>query len=102
MLKVPESEIGSLPGSGHRTEPDHRRSSLAPREDTDHGVFAPLARQFDGGYAVAVAKVTPRTSRDEMARSALMARAAIAEDDGLNQRGPAEIVDVIQRGTGID
>ena len=47
--------------------------------------------------AVRVGKVEVGAGRDQVGDDGGMAGAAVAEDDGLDQRGPAQIVDMVER-----
>ncbi|VVT58189.1 hypothetical protein BOS5A_200461 [Bosea sp. EC-HK365B] len=57
---------------------------------------------FERGGALAVGKVAARTGADQCPHRLDMARPAIAEDHRLDQGGPAEIVDMVERRAGRD
>jgi aromatic ring-cleaving dioxygenase len=79
-----------------------QESGLPGVENANHRVIAALACHFDRDDAVAIAEVAPRPGRDEMARCPLMPYPAIAENDGFDQRGPTEVVDVVERRAVLD
>src|SRR6478735_10791545 len=76
-----------------------RRSLL---QQLDHlRVAAPL-RVFQRRHAVTVRNAKARPGVDQPLDDLDMARAAVAEDDGLEQSGPAEVVDMINIDPGVD
>src|SRR5262245_52616045 len=64
--------------------------------------IAPCAGVGQGGHAVAIGQKYIGAGLDQGLDRGGVVRAAIAEHDRLEQRGPAEIVDVIERGLGRD
>src|SRR3972149_7452397 len=72
-----------------------RSASAGRRENADHRRKAALAGVGERGPAVAVGDIHIGPGCNQFPDDFYMCSAAVAEDDGLQQRGPAELVDVI-------
>ena len=79
---------------------DQRRLELRRLKDRDHFLVAAAARQLERRAALAVGELHARAGIDQRLQRRDVARAAVAEHDRLDQRGPAEVVDVVERRAG--
>lgn len=71
-------------------------------EHFHHGGIAATARQTQGPGAVAVRQVEIRLGVDQVLERGLVIGAAIAQHDGLDDGGPAEVVHVVERRAGAN
>ena len=56
----------------------------------------------EGHYAIAVGQFAVGAGFEQQTHNLLVVRAAVTEDHGFHESGPAEIVDVVERRAGSD
>ena len=94
---APDAIISQESASSHSLSPPSR-----PFQNRDHRRTTPGPRVPERGRALPVRNGGVGPGCDERPHRLDVARAAVAEDRGFDQGGPAEIVDMIERRAGAD
>ena len=94
-LAVEEDDLG---GSGQVR--GHATTLL--REDGDHLCVAAPPGMVERCHSVAIGDRPVGAGANQGADCFHMIRPAVAEDHGLDQRGPSKVIDVVERGAGLN
>ena len=89
-------------GAGQRATGIRRALGTSGLEQSPHRRVTARVRQRSRCAPVAVGQLRIRSGLQKVVNHTLVARATVAQDNGLNQRRPVQIVDMIERRTRLD